>query len=54
MQYCAEKFTVEPVEVFYEEGGERHVTPVMSSRREKASVTEICSVIGVEVRFPCD
>lgn len=40
---------MEPVDVVYEESGEKQVTPVMSKRTEVALVSEICSVIGVEV-----
>lgn len=48
-QYCEDKFSVETVDVVYEESGEKQVTPLMSKRTEVALVSEICSVIGVEV-----
>lgn len=40
---------METVDVVYEESGEKQVTPLMSKRTEVALVSEICSVIGVEV-----
>lgn len=49
LQYCGDKFSVEPVDVTYDESGETQTTPLMSTRTEKASVKEICSIIGVEV-----
>lgn len=48
-QYCEDKFSVETVDVVYEESGEKQVTPLMSKRTEVALVSEICSVIGVEI-----
>lgn len=35
--------------MFYEESGEKHVTPLLSSRKEVAPVADICSTIGVKV-----
>ncbi|CAN0103892.1 unnamed protein product, partial [Ectocarpus fasciculatus] len=50
-QYCGDKFSVEPVDVTYEDkSGDVKTTPLLSTRTEKASVAEICSIIGVEVR----
>lgn len=49
LQYCGDKFSVEPVDVTYDDSGETQTTPLMSTRTEKASVKEICSIIGVEV-----
>lgn len=49
MQYCGDKFSVEPVDVTYDHNGETQTTPLMSTRTEKASVAEICSIIGVKV-----
>lgn len=49
-QYCEDKFSVEPLDVVYEDGREEpQVTPRMSTRTATASVMEICSIIGVEV-----
>ncbi|CAN0443478.1 unnamed protein product, partial [Laminaria digitata] len=48
-QYCLDKFSVEPVDVTYDHSGKTQTTPLMSTRTEKASVKEICSIIGVEV-----
>lgn len=50
-QYCGDKFSVEPVDVTYDDkSGDVKTTPLLSTRTEKASVAEICSIIGVEVR----
>lgn len=50
-QYCGDKFSVEPVDVTYDDNsGDVKTTPLLSTRTEKASVAEICSIIGVEVR----
>lgn len=50
-EYCAEPFTVEPVDVVYEDGAggvERtDVTPALRSRAETAAVAEICGIAGV-------
>eukprot|EP00617_Octactis_speculum_P025638 CAMPEP_0185769292 /NCGR_PEP_ID=MMETSP1174-20130828/53494_1 /TAXON_ID=35687 /ORGANISM="Dictyocha speculum, Strain CCMP1381" /LENGTH=610 /DNA_ID=CAMNT_0028454291 /DNA_START=69 /DNA_END=1901 /DNA_ORIENTATION=- len=55
-EYCAEKFTVEPVTVIYEneDGSEdwREVTPRLSTRTQEASLKEICSYIDVELEGP--
>eukprot|EP00904_Undaria_pinnatifida_P007512 jgi/Undpi1/3891/HiC_scaffold_16.g07259.m1 len=48
-QYCGDKFSVEPVDVTYDHNGETQTTPLMSTRTEKASVAEICSIIGVKI-----
>ncbi|CAN0350329.1 unnamed protein product, partial [Discosporangium mesarthrocarpum] len=48
--YCDDKFTAEPVDVVYEEMGQTETTPLLTTRRQEASLTEICSYIGVEVR----
>lgn len=48
-QYCGDKFSVEAVDVKYEDSGEIHTTPLLSTRTEQAAVKDICSIIGVEV-----
>ncbi|CAM9254078.1 unnamed protein product [Ectocarpus sp. 13 AM-2016] len=49
-EYCGDKFSVEPVDVTYDdESGDVKTTPLLSTRTEKASVAEICSIIGVEI-----
>jgi len=52
-EYCAEKFSVEPVFVNYvtEEGNEisRNITPQLFTRTERASVDFINSMIGVNI-----
>lgn len=51
LQYCGDKFSVEPVDVTYDDNSsETQTTPLLSTRTEEASVAEICSIIGVEVR----
>ncbi|CAN0194306.1 unnamed protein product [Ascophyllum nodosum] len=47
--YCSDKFSVEPVDVTYDDSGKTHTTPLLSARTECASVKEICSIIGVEI-----
>jgi len=55
-EYCSEKFSVEPVDVIYEtaDGGveSTETTPRLSSRMAEAQLTDICSVIGVELDAP--
>lgn len=62
-EYCGVPFTVEPVDVVYEEGSEgvKHfgsgsddfvgteTTPRLSTRKAEANVKEICSIIGVDI-----
>lgn len=48
-QYCGDKFSVEPVDVTYDDTGDKQTTPLMSTRTEEALVSEICSIIGVKV-----
>ncbi|CAM9719977.1 unnamed protein product [Ectocarpus sp. 6 AP-2014] len=49
-EYCGDKFSVEPVDVTYDDNsGDVKTTPLLSTRTEKASVAEICSIIGVEI-----
>lgn len=51
LQHCGDKFSVEPVDVTYDDNSsETQTTPLLSTRTEEASVAEICSIIGVEVR----
>lgn len=47
-EYCASPFTVEPVQVHYE-GGDSFVTPIMSTRRERAPVAFCNSLIGISI-----
>jgi phenylalanyl-tRNA synthetase beta chain len=61
-EYCSTPFSIEPVDVVYEEGsmGVKHfgsesafvsheTTPRLSARRAEAKVNEINSIIGVEI-----
>eukprot|EP00903_Cladosiphon_okamuranus_P013526 g12598.t1 len=49
-EYCGDKFSVEPVDVTYDDKpSETQTTPLLSTRTEEASVAEICSIIGVEI-----
>jgi phenylalanyl-tRNA synthetase beta chain len=51
-EYCSNPFTVEPVQVNFEENGEivkSYVTPAMSTRRETATVAFCNSLIGINV-----
>lgn len=53
-QYCGDKFSVEPVDVAYDDNSsETQTTPLLSTRTEEASVAEICSIIGVKVMPLC-
>ena len=47
-EYCAEKFTVEEVEVTYSDGAKK-VTPLLSRRECKAKVSDINGTIGVTI-----
>ena len=49
-QYCGDKFSVEQVDVTYDDSSETQTTPLLSTRTEEASAAEICSIIGVEVK----
>lgn len=53
-QYCEEPFTVEPVEVIYEEdsvfpAGETLEMPDLTEKSLDCDIKEMCSVIGVEL-----
>lgn len=62
-EYCGVPFSVEPVDVVYEEGSEgvKHfgsetdafvpteTTPRLSTRRAEANIKEVCSIIGVDI-----
>ncbi|KAK6016762.1 phenylalanine--tRNA ligase, beta subunit, partial [Ostertagia ostertagi] len=48
-QYCKEPFTIEPVEVFYEESGRREEYPVLSCREIMVRVSEINTKIGFQL-----
>ncbi|KAL1297141.1 hypothetical protein AAFC00_004717 [Neodothiora populina] len=48
-QYCAEPFTIEPVNIVSEHNGESRQTPDLSPRRTQAEVNYINSVCGLEL-----
>eukprot|EP01035_Chromulina_nebulosa_P017679 gene17679-23269_t len=47
-EYCQSPFTVEPVEIIYEDG-RRDITPLLSQRSCDAKVSEINGTIGVKL-----
>ncbi|GMH97782.1 hypothetical protein TrST_g12655 [Triparma strigata] len=47
-EHCAQPFTVEPVDVVYEETGEIQTTPILFSRTETAKVDFVNSLIGIK------
>ncbi|KAK6038554.1 phenylalanine--tRNA ligase, B5 domain protein, partial [Cooperia oncophora] len=48
-QYCKEPFTIEPVEVVYEETGRKEEYPVLSCREIMVRVSEINTKIGFQL-----
>lgn len=46
-QHCSEPFTMEPVDVIYENDGHKETTPLLSTREEKAKLAEIRSLTGL-------
>lgn len=48
-EYCAEPFTVEPVDIHYEATGEVFTTPALSRRTCDAKVKDINGTIGIEI-----
>ncbi|VDO67535.1 unnamed protein product, partial [Haemonchus placei] len=48
-QYCKEPFTVEPVEVVYEESGRKEEYPVLACREIMVRVSEINTKIGFQL-----
>jgi phenylalanyl-tRNA synthetase beta chain len=48
-QYCSRPFTVEPVRVVYEETGREVVTPQLRYRTERAKVSEVNGLAGINI-----
>ncbi|RCN41161.1 phenylalanine--tRNA ligase, beta subunit [Ancylostoma caninum] len=48
-QYCEKPFTIEPVEVIYEQDGRKEVYPVLSCREIMVRVSEINTKIGFQL-----
>ncbi|GMI53683.1 hypothetical protein ScalyP_jg9358 [Parmales sp. scaly parma] len=46
-EYCSDPFTIEPVDVLYEETNDIQTTPKLFTRRETASVDVVNSTIGI-------
>ena len=44
-EYCSSKFTIEPVDVIYEEDGRRESYPDLSNREASAKVRDVNSMI---------
>lgn len=45
-QHCKEQFTVEPVDVIYEEDGRTETTPLLSTRQVQAKMKDVESIVG--------
>ena len=48
-RYCAEPFTIEPVEVIYERDGKKEITPDLNARTVEADLDYVQSLCGVEI-----
>lgn len=48
-EYCTEPFTVEPVDVIYEQDGRIETTPLLSTRTCDAKVADVNGIVGINI-----